>query len=141
MPAPKCAHGGIMKQHGQCLLNYTVFKRIRATDTKKGTTNSTRVAKLVGAKKFATLEPGASQNFLSASYAATDSSVVTKQKSKGSSKGKRKGKSKTSSTEKRVSEEIMGIHIEVSVNGASATSKNTTKSEPLPGKRGESIHE
>jgi hypothetical protein len=93
------------------VVHYTVFKRTRTTETKKS--SNTNVTKLKGEKKFATLESGSSRNFLSASYATVDSTTKTKKKGQGGNKGK-------GTSEKRVSEEIMGIHIEIIVNGASA---------------------
>lgn len=90
------------------VVNYTIYKRKRTTDSKDKSSGDSRIEKITGNQKFDELEPGATRNFQSEAVTTVDSTEEYKE-------GKKKH-------EKRLSEEIVGIHIEVLVNGAKATS-------------------
>jgi len=88
------------------VVNYTIFKRTRSTNTKDKSSGDYRIVRVNGTQKFDTLKPGVPRNFKSDPVTTVDSREEIKEKKK--------------KYEKRLSEEVMGIHAEVIVNGAKA---------------------
>ncbi len=88
-------------------VNYTIYKRKRTSDTKNKEANRTLFEKESDSQKVASLLPGTSSTLKTKSIPTTDSTTPYKVKKK--------------TYEKRLSEEVVGIAVTVTADGAAVT--------------------
>ncbi len=87
-------------------LDYTVYKRSRVVDTKKKSDGRTRIVRERGEHKIASLAPGATQVIKTKPVSALDQTKQYQEKKKR--------------YEKRTSEDVLGIIVDVTIGGAEA---------------------
>lgn len=88
-------------------VDYTIYKRKRTSDTKNKEGNRTLFEKESATEQVASILPGTASTLKTKSVATVDSTTPYKEKKK--------------SYEKRLSEEVVGILVKVSIDGATVT--------------------
>ncbi len=102
-------------------LRYVIYKRVRRTDTKTSKNNSSKIIQASGSLKVNAMEPGTSRILKTKAVSTTDSTTEYQEKKKGGSKSGKgnnnKKKNRTRRYEKRQSESVMGIIVDVFAGG------------------------